>query len=105
ERVVEVVTVGSEAFDPAAALADLAGRGLGRVLCEGGPYLFASMLAAGVVDELCLTVSPLATGPGAGRIVAGPDLPTPLPLLLSGLLEEDDALFCRYAVRPPPNGR
>ena len=98
ERVVEVVTVGSDAVDPAAALALLAGRGLRSVLCEGGPYLFGSLLAAGVVDELCLTLSPLLAGPGAGRIVAGPDLTTPARLRLAGLLEEDGALFCRYAV-------
>lgn len=99
ERVVEVVTAGSDSLDPVAAMAALADRGLHRVLCEGGPHLFGSLLAGGVVDELCLTVSPLLTGAGAGRIVAGPLLAAPAQLALAGLLEEDGALFCRYAVR------
>ncbi|HEY9388794.1 MAG TPA: pyrimidine reductase family protein [Mycobacteriales bacterium] len=96
ERVVEVVTVGAEAVDPAEALGALADRGLRRVLCEGGPLLFGALLAAGVVNELCLTLSPLLAGPGSGRIVAGPELTAPVPLTLSGLLEEEGALFCRY---------
>jgi riboflavin biosynthesis pyrimidine reductase len=36
----------------------LAERGLTRVLCEGGPRLFGTLLGAGPVDELCLTLSP-----------------------------------------------
>lgn len=76
----------------------LAERGLTRVLCEGGPTVLAAMFAANALDELCLSVSPLATGPGAGRIVAGtPWRGVPLPLRLTGLLEEDGALFLRYA--------
>src|SRR6266540_1266299 len=85
-------------LDPAAALAALAGRGLPRILCEGGPHLFGSLLVAGCTDELCLTLSPLLAGPGPGRIVAGPPLPAPVAVRLTHLLEEDGALFCRYAV-------
>jgi riboflavin biosynthesis pyrimidine reductase len=73
-------------------------RGLGRILCEGGPNLFAGLLADGLLDELCLTLSPLLAGPGPGRIVAGPEHP-PAPLALTALLEEDGVLFHRYAVR------
>lgn len=102
DRVVEVLSVGSTSIDPNRAVAALADRGLRRVLCEGGPHLFGSLLAGGVVDEMCLTVSPLLTGPGAGRIVAGPDLPTPARLRLDGVLEEDGALFLRYGVEHPP---
>lgn len=98
ERVVEVITTGPDAVDPTRAVAVLADRGLRRMLCEGGPHLLGSMLAAGVVNELCLTLSPLLAGPGAGRIVAGTTLDTPVSLRLAGLLEDDDALFCRYTV-------
>jgi len=41
----------------------------------------------------------MLAGPGAGRIVAGPPLPAPAPVRLAHLLEEDGALFGRYAVR------
>jgi hypothetical protein len=55
------------------------------------------MARAGVVDELCLSVTPLLTGPGARRIVAGELWQgEPHRLTLAGLLEEDGALFCRY---------
>ena len=37
-------------------------RGHSLVLTEGGPTLFGSFVAAGVVDELFLTVSPLLAG-------------------------------------------
>jgi riboflavin biosynthesis pyrimidine reductase len=48
-------------------LAELACRGLHRVLCEGGPTLFGELVAADAVDELCLTVAPLLVGaPRAG---------------------------------------
>jgi riboflavin biosynthesis pyrimidine reductase len=73
-------------------------RGHGAILCEGGPSLFAGLTAAGLLDELCLTISPLLAGPGPGRIVAGPEH-APVPLTLTTLLEEDGALFHRFAVR------
>jgi riboflavin biosynthesis pyrimidine reductase len=94
--VADVLVAGESEVDLPAALAALAGRGLPRILSEGGPRLFGSLLAAGCVDELCLTVTPRLTGPGAVRIVAGPPLPVPVPVRLAGLLEEDGALFCRY---------
>jgi hypothetical protein len=51
-----------------------------------------------VVDELCLSVSPMLVGGGPGRIVAGDELPDPVRLSLVGLLEDEGALFGRYAV-------
>jgi riboflavin biosynthesis pyrimidine reductase len=99
ERVAEVVTCGEQSVDLAAGRAALAERGLTRILCEGGPSLFADLARAGVVDELCLSISPLLSGPGARRIVAGELWPRgPRPLTLTGLLEQDSALFCRYGV-------
>ena len=47
---------------PAAALADLRARGVRALLSEGGPTLFRGFLAAGLVDELFLTLTPLLTG-------------------------------------------
>lgn len=99
ERVADVIVCGDESVDLAAARAALAGRGLTRILCEGGPSLFADLARCGVVDELCLSVSPMLSGPGARRIVAGELWPgDPRTLALTGLLEQDSALFCRYRV-------
>ncbi|WP_425956994.1 dihydrofolate reductase family protein [Xylanimonas sp. McL0601] len=66
-----VLVHGTDAPDLRSALGELADRGLTRVLTEGGPHLLASLLAAGVLDELCLTTTALLEGPLPGRIVAG----------------------------------
>ncbi|TAM89657.1 MAG: pyrimidine reductase family protein, partial [Jatrophihabitans sp.] len=101
ERVADVAVCGETEVDFATARAALHRRGYTRVLSEGGPTLFARIAAAGVVDELCLSITPLLTGPGAGRIVAGESWPDARSLSLTGLLEEDGALFCRYTVAGP----
>lgn len=95
ERVADVLVHGDAEVDLPAALAELAARGLTQVLCEGGPHLLGSLTAADAVDELCLTVSPLLGGPGAGRITAGP--PTAgRDLRLAHVLTADDNLLLRY---------
>ena len=81
---------------PDLVLAELARRGLHRVLCEGGPTLLGELVAADAVDELCLTVAPLLIGGTAGRIAAGPDGTHHRPLALIGALHEDDVLLLRY---------
>jgi riboflavin biosynthesis pyrimidine reductase len=85
---------------PAAALRDLRGRGVRALLCEGGPTLNGALLAAGAVDELFLTLSPLLAGNAAApRIVEGEELPEPLALALEWVLHHDDELFLRYRIR------
>jgi riboflavin biosynthesis pyrimidine reductase len=85
--------------DLALARAALEERGLTRILSEGGPIAFAHLAAARVADELCLSLTPLLVGPGPTRITAGEQVwDGPRRLRLAGLLEEDGALFLRYAV-------
>jgi riboflavin-specific deaminase-like protein len=98
-EVADVIIAGESAVDAALALEELAERGLTRILCEGGPHLFGSLLAVGHVDELCVTVSPLLVGPGPGRMVAGLPTGAPVGMRLDHLLEEDGALFCRYVAQ------
>ncbi|GAA3087898.1 pyrimidine reductase family protein [Streptosporangium carneum] len=93
-RHAEVIVAGDDRVDLAAAVGELAGRGLGRVLCEGGPKVNAQLAAAGLVDELCLTVSPLLIGGDAARVFDGPESLT--PLRLAHVMEEDGFLFTRY---------
>jgi riboflavin biosynthesis pyrimidine reductase len=95
----EVVVCGDSDLDFGTARRELAARGLTRVLCEGGPRLLAGLLAAGEVDELCLSITPMLAGSGANRIVAGEALPSVQRLGLHTLLEEDGALFARYLVQ------
>lgn len=86
------------AGEPAEVLDDLASRGLTRVVCEGGPTWLAQVAAAGRLQELCLTVSPLLAGPGHGGLLQGPAWPSPRPLQLTALLEDEGWLFARYAL-------
>lgn len=95
--VAEVVDCGDEVVDPHLLLGELERRGMRRLLCEGGPRLFASLLAAGAVDELCLTLSPVLAGGSAIRITAGPPLPPQRASLVSAL-EDEGALLLRYAL-------
>ncbi|MEL6235118.1 MAG: bifunctional diaminohydroxyphosphoribosylaminopyrimidine deaminase/5-amino-6-(5-phosphoribosylamino)uracil reductase RibD [Pseudomonadota bacterium] len=54
-------------LDPAGMLATLAARGITRLLCEGGGQLAASLIEAGLVDQLvCVT---------AGRVIGGDGVP------------------------------
>jgi riboflavin biosynthesis pyrimidine reductase len=96
-RHADVIVAGDKTVDLKAAVSVLAERGHRHVLAEGGPHLLAELVEAGLMDELCLTISPLMAGPGASRIVAGA-LPSvqPLPLTLAHVLEDDSFLFCRY---------
>lgn len=68
-RGAELVVAGEEAVDLPAAVAALAARGHQRILTEGGPRLLGEITGTGLLDELCLTVSPLLAGGSAGRII------------------------------------
>ncbi|MFG3497187.1 pyrimidine reductase family protein [Streptomyces sp. NPDC047928] len=93
----EVIVAGDgPGVDPGRAVRALAGRGLTRQLTEGGPRLLGQFVAAGVLDELCLTVSPLLTAGGAQRIAGGPSLAVPARFALASVLEEEGFLFTRY---------
>jgi riboflavin biosynthesis pyrimidine reductase len=103
----DLIVAGDDSVDLAAAVAALAGRGLGHILCEGGPTLLSDVAVAGLLDELCLTLSPVLAGPAAVRVLASHSAPghpaAPFParrLTLAHLLEEADVLFARYAAAP-----
>jgi riboflavin biosynthesis pyrimidine reductase len=94
--VADVLAHGDDQVDLASALSELRdGYGLHHILCEGGPSLFGALHAAGLVDEVCLTVSPVLAGAGAGRIIAGP--PGALTTMtLHHALVTDSYLLLRY---------
>ena len=80
-------------------MADLRVRGVRALLCEGGPTLNRLLLAAGLVDELFLTVAPLLTADDREpAIVTGAPLDPPAALALRWVLRHGDELFLRYAV-------
>jgi riboflavin biosynthesis pyrimidine reductase len=99
--VAELIECGDDDVEPTLVRAALQDRGLTRILSEGGPTAFAQLAATpGVVDELCLSLTPLLAGPGPGRITAGAPWAAHRDLRLAGLLEEDGALFLRYRTLP-----
>ncbi len=95
-EVADVVECGATDLDPRIMCDELARRGLNHVLCEGGPSLFGALLAADVVDELCLTVGPTLQAGAAPRI-ANRELPEALRMRLERLYRSGDTLLLRYA--------
>ncbi|HEX2301247.1 MAG TPA: dihydrofolate reductase family protein [Pseudonocardiaceae bacterium] len=74
--------------------------GVRSVLCEGGPVLNASLLPAGVIDELFLALAPVLAGSaGALSIVDRSPVAEPVGLDLKWLLESEGQLFARYGLR------
>lgn len=97
-EVAEVVGCGDARVDLAGVLKELEARGMGRVLCEGGPELMRSLLMSRLVDELCLTVAPVLAGPQRTHLTGEAPLERPELLELSGLIEGDGMLMTRYRV-------
>ena len=77
--------------DLAAAIDDLGGL----ILCEGGPTLLAEIMRADRLDELCLTIAPVAGG-DPGRIVADSLSGHLRRYALGSVQQEGDDVFLRY---------
>ena len=75
-------------------------HGVRSILCEGGPTLNSFLFAAGVVDELFLTLNPkLLAGASAITIVAGRELVEPAEPDLVTVAENDGELYTRWRFR------
>jgi riboflavin biosynthesis pyrimidine reductase len=92
----EVIVAGERDVDLAVALSALGNLGHRAVLAEGGPALNAQLAAAGLLDELCLTLSPRLVGGAAKRILDGVPTPGAPALELCSVCEQDLFLFLRY---------
>lgn len=100
-EVAEVLVVGDAEVDLPGALVRLRELAGGRVLTEGGPRLLGDLVGAGLLDELCLTHSPLIAGPGRTRLTDGWVTPPAgaLPeLRLAALHAGGGQLFARYRI-------
>jgi riboflavin biosynthesis pyrimidine reductase len=92
-----VLECGDTAVDLPSAVRRLREMGFPTVLTEGGPTLLASLLVNGLVDELCLTVSPVLAGSGTKRLLGDLVIASPFQFRLASVLEADDLLLIRYA--------
>jgi riboflavin biosynthesis pyrimidine reductase len=104
-RSATIVPIGcTPALEPAAAVQALRAGGHELILCEGGPTVFGSLLAARIVDELFLTISPLLAGRGPqrsrpGLIENAEFLPTrSIAGRLLSMRRSQSHLFARYAL-------
>ena len=81
--------------DPGEILAVLHARGARTVLVEGGPGFNGSLLAAGLVDELNLTIAPVLVGGSSKRVVHLAD-EAPHAMTLAHVWEHDGVLCLRH---------
>jgi len=95
-EVADVIVAGAHNVDLARAMHELGERGARTVLAEGGPTLNGDLARARLLDELCVTLSPLLASGDAKRIIAGSTLDELEPLRLRSVCGEDDYLFLRY---------
>lgn len=98
-EVAEVIVAGRSSVDLSAAIAELRSRGFARIVCEGGPQLFADLLEVGGVDELCLTRSPRLVAGTETTILRGGQFDPPVDLELESLFGTDDG-FLYLLYRP-----
>lgn len=96
----EVLVAGEDRVEPGRMLALLRERGVEVLLTEGGPTLLGELVAAGCLDELCLTVAPVVTGDPLPvlSLPAGAVRPA---LHLEHVREVDDHVFLRYRCDHP----
>ena len=90
----EVVVLGGDRVAPAALVGELVRRGHRRIVCEGGPTLLNELIAADLVDEADITLSPTFSGTGASPITAVLERVRPFDLVQ--LLESGGFLMGRY---------
>lgn len=96
---IEVCILPGPTLDVARVLDDLWQRAIRIVVCEGGPTLNASLLAAGRVDELFLTLAPGLLGGASTPTLFADAPPLPMPVTLRSLYERNGELFFRYTLR------
>src|SRR5438132_5453314 len=99
-EVADVVIAGDDSVDMRRAIDALGERDARTVLAEGGPSLNGQLAAAGLIDELCLSLSPALVGGDSKRILSGPTLEMPARCELRSVCEDDGYLFLRYRSSP-----
>jgi riboflavin biosynthesis pyrimidine reductase len=92
---VEIVVAGEHRVDLRRALAELARCAPGVILCEGGPSLLGEIIAADLLDEYCLTISPVVGGDPL-PVINSASITDPVRFALHHVYTEDSTLFLNY---------
>lgn len=92
----DVIECGTDEVDLGKAIEMLMERGWERILCEGGPSLLLSLLNDDLLDQMCVTFSPLIAGSQHLHLAGDTPLAQPSRFRLRGLLEGDGLLIARY---------
>ncbi len=90
----QVVVCGDDAVDDRLLVTALAERGWTQLLCEGGPQLHGTLIAAGLVDEICLSITPVVVGGNGPRVTSGDGLDAAYRPVV--LVEADGTLMGRW---------
>jgi len=90
-----VIEAGQDRLDLGAAVKALHGLGYVSILTEGGPALLGHLAAEELIDELCLTTSPVLALGNADRVTKFRSTYT-ARLSLAHVLHDDGYLFSRY---------
>jgi len=93
----DLIPCGSVSVDLALVIEELVERGLKHINCEGGPGLLGDLAAAGLLDELLLTLSPalLGGGPSEHILNVTGGLQPALRLTTAHVLSEDGTVLIR----------
>jgi riboflavin biosynthesis pyrimidine reductase len=86
------------AQDIVGALSEL---GLASIVCEGGPILARQFVEEGLVDELCLSTSPMLNGASL-PIFGVEEFPEKNVTLTQLLVDDASGLYARWAIERSP---
>lgn len=92
EKNTELRVAGKNSVELTQVLTEL-GRQGNIILTEGGPSLNGQLLKADLLDELCLTLSPMIVGGDGPRIFSGDNSGTTKNLQLQRILQDEDSML------------
>lgn len=96
-RAATIISLNGPRMSPRSIIEVLRSRGLENIVCEGGPSLAAQLIDANLVDEVCLSTSPVVNGTRT-PLLSG--LSRSVPMRLDQLLiDHESVLYARWGLR------